>query len=144
MRSFIRFSLKLVGALFLVLLLLFALQLGAAESGEVVVIHVPESDGSESSIRVWVVEQDGTLWIRGTPSANGWSARALRAGGLRLERAGQSSEWVVRREQAREVIQRINARFNEKYGWRDDLISLMIGDADRSEAVVIELIPEVR
>jgi len=104
----------------------FALQMLASETGEVVVLRVNAED-AESTTRLWVVEHDGDLWLRGSPQA-GWRLRLASAPQAELERHGQRLACVA--EPDPKLSERINDLMAEKYGWRDRVIETLVGSRD--------------
>lgn len=112
----------------------FALQLIASESGEVVVLEVRDDDGVART-RLWVVEDDGALWLRAGSANSGWLQRLLAAPEVTLERDGQRGAYVAREEA--QQIPRINELMAAKYGWRDWVISRYV--PERAQAVAVRL-----
>ena len=51
------------GLVVVLLVGIFAAQMIASETGEVVVLHTRDAAG-ETTTRLWVVEHDGDLWLR--------------------------------------------------------------------------------
>ena len=124
MRKFLGWS---VGLLLALVLGVFALQMIASETGEVVVLHSLE-DGTEVTTRLWVVEYDGDLWLRGGPDS-GWRLRVVEVPSVALERQGQ--RLICDAEAAPALRDRINALMAEKYGWRDRVIEALVGGRDQ-------------
>ncbi len=135
MKNTLRIVLGFVG----LILVLVVLQVVAAESGEVVVVHTVDEAGEPRETRIWVLEDQGRSYIRGGPG--GWAARVEANPDISVESAGQKREvrGVVQTEDG--LRMRINRLFREKYGWRDGFISLLIADPGREAAVVIEVVP---
>ena len=58
---------KLIGTVFALVVAIFMLQGIASETGEVVVLTtVEQARGDTATSRLWVVEHDNTLWLRGS------------------------------------------------------------------------------
>ena len=134
---------KILVRAFLVLLGLGAIvvlaQSVAAESGEVCVLSVTDAKGEVHTTRIWIAEDGGQGWIRGGSQAGGWASRAAKVGKVELRRAGEAVRYRTLRETDADARRRVNALFREKYGWRDTLISWMLGDPDRSGALILKL-----
>ncbi len=125
----------MVGALMLVLVVVFGLQVIASESGEVVVLHT-DDDGRDATTRLWVVDHDGRQWLRASPDS-GWFQRLQLSPRVELERQGQRGAYQALPDPT--MAARINALMAEKYGWRDDVIAVLVGG--REDAVAVGLTP---
>ena len=128
---------KLVGSVFALLLFVVLLQGVASETGEVVVLtSVDQSTSAPTTTRLWVVDHDGAMWLRGD-AASGWTQRALaQSTPLALERDGIRYEFVIASEPERVAL--VNELMRDKYGWRDQIISMM---APREDSVALRLTP---
>jgi hypothetical protein len=74
---------KLVGSIFGLLLLIVLLQGVASETGEVVVLtSVDQATSAPTTTRLWVVDHDGAMWLRGDAGMDSACARAIHASGL--------------------------------------------------------------
>ena len=135
MKLLVRVVLGLVG----VLVLLFALQMIAAETGEVVVVHTVDDAGEPRETRIWILEDQGRTYIRG--GTGGWTSRIAAQPEIRLESDGSVREVLGLVEEDDGVRRRVNRLFREKYGWRDAFISILVADPGREAAVVIEVVP---
>ena len=126
---------KLVGSVFALVVSVLVLQGIASETGEVVVLTtVEQASGDAATTRLWVVEHDGTLWLRGD-AQSGWTQRALSQNvPLQLERDGITKTYTVASEPAQVSV--VNELMRQKYGWRDQLISVM---APREASVALRL-----
>ena len=81
-----------------------------------------------------MVEHDNTLWLRGS-AQSGWTQRALSQNiPLQLERDGITNTYTVTSAPAQ--VRTVNELMRQKYGWRDQFISLM---APREASVVLRL-----
>jgi len=106
-------------ALVVVVVLWLASYVAAAESGEVVVLHAGDTE-----TRLWVVEHDGALWLRGDPGA-GWVA-ALRADPeVVVDRADERRDFIA--EPVPEELATINELMAEKYGRGHTYIGFFLG-----------------
>lgn len=127
-----------VGLVLAVGLGFFLLQLIASETGEVVVLHTSDGSG-EATTRLWVVEYDGDIWLRSGGGNSGWYGRLVATPAVRLERQGRTMLYIAEPEPAERA--RINALMAEKYGWRDQVIGLMVGGRDEAIAVRLRPVP---
>ncbi|MEC7663574.1 MAG: hypothetical protein VYC77_07685 [Pseudomonadota bacterium] len=81
-----------------------------------------------------MVEHDNTLWLRGS-AQSGRTQRALSQNiPLQLERDGITYTYTVTSAPAQ--VGTVNELMRQKYGWRDQFISLM---APREASVVLRL-----
>ena len=128
---------KLLGSVFALLLFVVLLQGVASETGEVVVLtSVDQAISAPTTTRLWVVDHDGAMWLRGD-AASGWTQRVLaQSMPVVMERNGVRYEFVVTSEPERLAL--VNQLMREKYGWRDQFISMM---APREDSVALRLTP---
>lgn len=127
----------IVGALMLVLVVVFGLQVIASESGEVVVLHTDDG-GRDATTRLWVVDHDGRQWLRAS-TGSGWLQRLQSAPRVELERDGQRAAYRAAPEPA--MAERINTLMAQKYGWRDEVIAVLVGGREDAVAVSLNPIP---
>ena len=129
--------LKILGAVIGVFILLIVIQAVASESGEVVVVQTQDAAGEVSQTRLWVVEHDGSIWLRsGSPEA-GWYKRIQGNNNIVVTRGESTAKYAVTAVPGMQTT--INTLMNEKYGWADDVIDTMFGVAD---AVALRLDPQ--
>ncbi len=129
--------LKIFGALVALLLAVIVLEIIASESGEVVVVTTTGADGVEAETRLWVVDHDGSAWLRSGSPASGWYQRMQANPQITVERDGQ--EFTARIEPLPAMRDAINAEMAEKYGWADAYIGMLFG---RDDAIPIRLVTE--
>ena len=130
-----RRSLRFVGYLAAVVVVFFALQFAASESGEVVVVTVVDDAGTFHETRVWVVDlPDGTYLRAGSPDAE-WLLRVRARPQVLLERGGERRE--VRLEAADKAPE-VNAQMAVKYGWADIVVGTVFS---RRDAVALRVLP---
>lgn len=127
----------ILGALMIVAVIYFGLQVLASETGEVVVLYT--DDGAEADgTRLWVVDYQGQPWLRaGAGPGSGWYQQVQEDPAVTLERDGVRRRYLAHPVPAETA--RINQLMQQKYAWRDDLIGLLIGGRD--DAVAIRLTP---
>ena len=113
--------LRVVGALLALILLFFALQIVASESGEVVVLRTRDEAGVAHETRLWVVDHEGRSWLRAGHAGTGWFVRLQADPDVEVVRGGQTL--AVRAVPVPDARDRINALVNEKYGVADSYIS---------------------
>ncbi len=128
--------LKVLATLIVLFVAVMVLQLIASESGEVVVVQTQGSDGSAQETRLWVVDHDGSMWLRSGSPAAGWYQRISSAEQIVVERAGVSQTMTA--TPMVEMRSVINESMAAKYGWADQLIGILFG---RDGAIAIRLEP---
>jgi len=127
--------LYLIAALLALVVLVFGSQMVASETGEVVVLTSHGPDGPQET-RLWVVDLEGIQYLRASPDS-GWYQRLLAEPDATLERNGEARAY--RTEARLALAAEINSLMQEKYGWRDAYIDLLLGGRD--DAVPVALIP---
>jgi len=125
---------KLLGTLFTIFLIVVAVEIIASESGEVVVVTTTDEHGTPGETRLWVLDHDGSVWLRAGSERSSWYQRMHRNPRVTVSRGGDTFHAdVVAVPELRDTI---NGLMNEKYGWADDYISLLFG---RSTALPLRL-----
>jgi hypothetical protein len=114
-----RWTLRILGALLAVVLLLFGSQMLASESGEVVVLRTQDVGGVHET-RLWVVEHEGRPWLRAGNADTGWLVRLQAQPEVEVVRGDETL--AVRAVPVAEARDRINELMNEKYGLADAYI----------------------
>jgi hypothetical protein len=110
----------------------------ASESGEVVVLRTFDPAGKGYETRVWVIEDQGRLWLRAGDPASRWLQRLKIEPEVQLERAGETLSYQAVPVDKPDVRSWLNARLAEKYGWADRVVALL---SDRSAVVPTRLEP---
>ena len=136
-----RIVLRLLASLIVLLLLAVGLQIYAAEDGEVAVLYVTDAEGTLHETRVWVVDHDGAIFIRGGSQPGGWSERAAANPDVRFARKGETRAYRAVPNPSDSMRETINGLFAAKYGWRDLYISYFVADPSRQRVRVLELEP---
>jgi hypothetical protein len=110
----------------------------ASESGEVVVLRTFDAAGKGYETRLWVIEDQGRLWLRAGDPASRWLQRLKLEPEVQLERAGETLSCQAAPVDKPEIRAWLNARLAEKYGWADRVVALL---GDRSAVVPTRLEP---
>ena len=113
----------------------FLLQWVASESGEVVVLSTVDSAGS-SETRLWVADHEGAQYLRTGDPTSSWYRRLVANPRVGLVRGDIRMGYDAQPEP--EMRDTVNRLLNEKYGWADDFIGLMV---DWDNAVAVRLVP---
>lgn len=133
----IRIVLRVVAGLVLVVIAIVGLQMIASESGEVVVLHSTDAQGQSHETRLWVVDYEGSAFLRVGAGGSGWYSRLQGNPRARVERQGEAGDFViVPRPQLSDAI---NDLMSEKYGWADSYISATV--AERTGSIPLQLQP---
>lgn len=107
----------------------------ASESGEVIVLEVPEDNGGSSEVRLWVVDHDDDAWLRAGSASSSWFQALEASSEVSVTRDNIKRQYralVVPEERAT-----INELMSAKYGWREDFIGAVVGG--RANAMPIRL-----
>jgi len=132
----LRIALRVAVGLVVVLLGIGALEIVAAESGEVVVLRTTDAAGATHETRLWVVDDGGRTWLRAGSDAARWYRLLVERPDVEVQRGEQTL--VVRAVPDVVARERVNELMRAKYGWADAYISLLFG---RDDAVPIRLEP---
>lgn len=131
-----KLALRVLALAFAVLVVIVALEIVAAESGEVVVLRTAGEGGEPEETRLWVVEHEGHAYLRAGHEGAGWFVALRAQPAVEVERGGETRPYTaVPDVTAREPI---NARMLEKYGWADRYIGFLFG---RDDSIPIRLDP---
>ena len=100
--------------------------LAASEMSEVVVLTTTDATGAPQETRLWVVDDAGAVWLRGSPG-RGWVTRVQANPEVVLERGDVQTPYTAVPVDTPEQRQRIDQRMREKYGTTDLLIAILEG-----------------
>jgi hypothetical protein len=123
--------------LVLIVVAIFGLERFASERVEVVVLHTHDAAGAAQDTRLWVVDHEGSPWLRAGSVESGWYKRVAADPLIGVTRGGTDVRYrAVPTPDQRAVI---NELMRAKYGWGDQFIGLMIGG--RETAIPMRLEP---
>jgi len=100
--------------------------LASSEMKEVVVLTTSDAAGSPQETRLWVVDDAGALWLRGSPG-RGWVTRVQANPEVVLKRGDAQTPYTAVPVDTPEQRERIEQRMREKYGTTDLLIMILEG-----------------
>jgi len=127
--------LALAGLLALALLIV-GTQYVASESGEVVVLKTRDEAGGAHETRLWVVDHEGSAWLRAGNPSSGWFPRLSARPDVEVVRGSETIAFrAVPTPDARDTI---NDLMHEKYGWADSYISFFFA---RAKKIPVRLLP---
>jgi hypothetical protein len=129
-------ALVVVAILLAIPLLAFLVQRIAAESGEVVVLRTQDVAGNPHETRLWIVEDEGSSWLRAGTADAGWLARLEARPEIEVVRGDETLLLRGVAEPARR--RRTDELMREKYGWADAYIAFLVS---RGDSVPIRLAP---
>jgi hypothetical protein len=115
-----RWTLRILGALLALVLLVFGSQMLASESGEVVVLRTRDAAGAAHETRLWVVEHEGRPWLRAGNPDTGWLVRLQARPEVEVVRGDETLR--VRAVPVAGARDRINELMHEKYGLADSYV----------------------
>ncbi|MFT7220660.1 MAG: hypothetical protein ACI8Z1_002279, partial [Candidatus Azotimanducaceae bacterium] len=127
-----KYAIWIVVAILGLLATLGTLQFAASERIEVVELQTKDSDGVVQTTRLWVVDYEGTPYLRGE-SNSGWYKRLNSSDLVNVTRAGQTGQF--RTSIDNNNIGVINSLMRDKYTWGDDFFATMLGSRDASNAI---------
>jgi hypothetical protein len=121
-------------------ILVGVLVLGALviDEGEIVTVTTLNAEGQAFETQLWIVQVEGTSYLRANSPRSDWLARARRGPAVELQRGATVGPWRVVPENDPERRQRVNQAMAEKYSLSDRLLVLLF---DRDEMVPLRLEP---
>jgi hypothetical protein len=132
----LRNALRILGVLLGLAVAAAILEYVASESGEVVVLRTTDASGDFHETRLWVVDHDGSAWLRAGNPAVGWFERLSSRPEVVVVRGDASAAFrAVPTPEARDVV---NERMQEKYGWADRYVSFFFS---REKKIPVRLLP---
>ncbi len=128
-----------LGGILVAAALLFVISVLAASEGgaEIVTLTTVESDGSELTTRLWIVDDGGVAWLRSGMPDSRWLRQIESNSGVIVERGDEAIRHRAVPVRDSKVRDRIHSLMRDKYGWADRWISL-IRDGTQSVAVRLE------
>lgn len=131
-----------LAAMFGLIVVYLALIYAASESGEVVQLVTQDSQGQEATTRLWVADDDGSMWLRASQDSV-WYQRLITHDAQNpavLIRGDQTYEVVAGAEPRR--LAQLNTLMAEKYGLGDSVVGALAGSPENSVAVRLILAAE--
>jgi hypothetical protein len=98
----------------------------ASEMMEVVVLTTRDASGAVEETRLWVVDDAGAVWLRGSPG-RGWVTRVQANPEVVLERGDARTPYSAVPVDTPEQRERLDQAMREKYGATDLLIMILEG-----------------
>ena len=125
-----------LGFLVTTVLIWYAIQTIAAESGEVVVLTTLDANANDLETRLWVVDHEASQWLRSGSKIQSWYRNLLERPEVEVQRGAEGQLYTaVPSAESQEVINRL---MQEKYGWADSYVGLFFS---RANSVAIRLDP---
>ena len=130
-----KWLIRVVGGVLVLVVGVFVLQVIASETGEVVVLKTHDDAGELVETRLWVVDHENAQYLRAGPGS-GWYLRLVAKPEVWLTRAGATATYAAAADL--EARAEINRRMREKYAWRDQVVEMLVG---REDAIPVRLTP---
>jgi hypothetical protein len=135
----LRNTLRVLAGILALLLLCGVALYAASESGEIVVLQTRDAaTGGVHETRLWVVDHEGSLWLRAGDPSNSWYRRLEAHPDVTVMRGSES--FAMRAVPAPEARDTINDLMNQKYGFADSLICFFL---PRDKKVPVRLLPVI-
>ena len=117
---------------------LFGLAILAASEfgGEVVTLYTRDAAGGEARTSLWVVDYQGSQYLRAGDRSSGWFDRLRRAPEVRVERGGRAATYQA--VPTPELTPTIDALMAEKYGFADRFVGII---RDPAQSMAVKLVP---
>jgi Uncharacterized protein conserved in bacteria (DUF2255) len=109
----------------------------AGEMTEVAILRTYDKGGAPHDTKLWVVDYNGTSWVRVGKPRRLWYRRLLRRPSVELRRGPHTYSVTAHAHTDLETRQALDQRFREKYG----LVDWWYGVLIRRGAVPIQLEP---
>ena len=130
-----KIGLRALGLLVVLVVGVLGLQMVASETGEVVVVTIQDKAGVKAETRLWIVEHQGSRWLRsGGGAASRWYQQLMANPQLELLRG--TTRYYHRATAVPEMQATVNNLMSAKYGWADSYIGLLFG---RDGSIAIRL-----
>lgn len=127
-----KYVIWVIGALLALALSIGILQFVASERVEVVDLHTMDANGEEITTRLWVVDHDGHPYLRGD-SPSGWFQRLQANDLVKMTRNGETLSYSHQLQN--QNIGTINQLMRDKYTWGDQVIEVLVGSREASNAI---------
>ena len=126
----------IVGIVLGLLIIVFGTQMLFSELGsEIVELHTLDDTGQSHTTRLWIVNHEGTPYVRAGMASSGWLLRALSNNSVEMTRHGVTGSYTFEhREQMRDTV---NQLLLEKYTWGFRYISFTMQNADSAIPVAL-------
>ncbi len=124
------------GVLLVLVIGLLALERAAAERVEVVELHTVDSAGEPVTTRLWIVDHEGTAYLRVGADGSGWYSRLTANPEIELTRGGQRMAYLAVPTPA--LSDDINALMQQKYTWGDTFIGALVGHREGSIPIALK------
>jgi hypothetical protein len=109
----------------------------AGEQTEVAVLRTLDAGGAAHDTKLWVVDVDGTPWVRVARPERSWLLRLRENPEVELIRAGVALRYFARPDASAPTRAAVDRAFREKYGWVDWWYGLVL----REEPMPVALRP---
>jgi len=121
----VRFA-RWIGLALAILVALAAATYVAGEQIEVAVLRTVDEGGIARETKLWVVDMDGSPWVRVARPERSWFDRVRKRPGVELVRHGVALPYRAIEIEDPEMRARVNAAFREKYGFVDWWYGLLL------------------
>jgi len=111
----------------------------ALEGRDVAVLRTRAADGTVHGTRVWVAEENGTLFVEAATPERAWLREAQAQPEIEVLHAGATTRYRAVPEPGAAGHATIRRLLRAKYGWADQWVA-MLQDTSRSVAVRLETV----
>ena len=115
------------------LLLIYRL---AAERVEVVELYTVDDLGETVITRLWIVDHDGSPYLRASGESSGWYTRLHTNGQFEINRNGQTITYTAQDRVDKTAV--VNKLMQEKYTWGDSFVGFFMGSRENSIAIELK------
>lgn len=111
----------------------------ALEGHDIAILRTRAVDGAVRETRVWVAEEDGTLFVEAATPERAWLREAQAQPEIEVVHAGATTRYRSLPEPGAAGHATIRRLLRAKYGWADQWVALL-QDTSRSVAVRLEAV----
>lgn len=131
-----RWIMRIIGVVFVALLVIGGVYQYAAESREVVVLTTTDSAGDAKDTRLWVVDLEGYQYLRAGFDGATWYQRLIAEPQVEVIRQGEGGIYTAIPDPNK--TPEINDLMADKYGWADTYVGMLFG---RGGSIAVRLDP---
>lgn len=124
------------GVLLAIIAVVLASERLAAERVEVIEVHGTDPDGTVVTTRLWVVDHEGSMYVRVGADGSGWYSRMQANPNVEVTRGDQTKAYTAIPDPSKSEV--VNQLMQEKYTWGDTYIGNLVGGREGSIPILLD------